>query len=510
MTATRTVRRIAVGVGAVAVALLGPTPVPAAADEGCERVGLKEAVARGYEVVLVHNVSYEYGDSTSLDVERAGDPSIPDRFLVAGVDQHCRFDIGAHSLGAIAVELSDGQWRKVIGSQIGLDEALRHLEGPPSTRSHQPPVAVAVGDFAGARMGTLDRTGRVVAWDRRPGFGLAVAVCPGGERVASVGGATKDSLDISVHDVRTLAVERTVDVPGRGGELLAMACRDAAGDRVDFLVKKSRRGTQPGRLVTVRGGAVQVRQIPGLGYAATPTTDGFLVATESPEPPAIARLDADGGQQVLFRYEGETTTNTYAPEYRFGPEDLKLSRDGRTLAVVEYENGGGYVYLSLHDSRSGQRLFRKSSVFPGDIEWTRSGRLAFRSILEDRDRPILVFDESLRGSLTRTTPHGDFFAAIGNDMVAYGSSPMIVYPADGSRARTVAEPRLAGTVQLVELPGLGNLTFAPAPDPVLTTILFRPSTDDGARTLLQFAFYAAFVGLGLAAARNHLAGVPPV
>ncbi len=482
---------------------------PPARACSCDQVRLGEAVAAGNPIAIVRRLDPPNQLSYVVQVERATATGLPARIEIEEKDL-CVFDLPVHGIGALALERRGASWRMVHCSSIEVADGLQHVTGAPATSGTGPPVVLAVGGFAGARLAGLDRTGDVVAWDRRPGFGLAVAPCPGGERVAAIGFTTENHMELSVHDARTLDVVRTVALPAVGTQDVALACRDEAGNRVDLVAARgTAEGEAPGQWVSIRGTDTTARDLPGLGGTAA-TADGFVVTVVSKAPPVLVRLDAVGDQKVLHRFSDEPG-QAGRSEFRVRPGSVAVSRDGRTIAVVESDNDTGFQSLLAIDSRSGELIRRQDLFSGGSLAWTRSGRLIFSQGGAPSERRVIELNADLRPVAHRSTVGaGGHLAAIGDDVVTYGVGRLAVHPALGrGQAREASELRLVGARQVIDLPALGDQAFLLSPDQVSVPDPARPvaapvrrSTDGLTTTVgIGVVLVGAAAVLGTATAR---------
>jgi hypothetical protein len=453
----------------------------------CDVAKIDEAVERGWAAAVVTNPAAERDQREPYVVEAAYGADLPARIPPAP-DPSCG---GPAPLpGGVEATLVErkGGWRPLLCGYVDFGETVLRALGEARAVDGGRPVAVVAGTFGGSRLVALDRQGNTIAWDRQDGTGLMSAACPGGSIVASVGrtGGTYDSergaVRLSVHDAMTLDLRRAVplDLPV-GNVVTAMRCADSRGSRVEVLVRDYNAGGRF-RSLTVTGRKVTTAKLGRLdAVAATP--DGFVLVDRG-----LTRLSADGTRTQIVR---DVTTQ---------PDQLAVSRDGRTIAVHGSIGDHDSVVGTL-DARSGKVLgeWRPAGDVSG-LAFSGSGRLLVRSG-RTAETEVRSFDRAMRPLGKVEAGPGRLFTAVGESGVTYQTA-RISAARVGQERLVLQELRLAGAEHVVALSDVGfgpGRAGAPAEEDALDA---RVLVDDGdASVSVDLPLLGAITaGVGLAAA----------
>lgn len=339
------------------------------------------------------------------------------------------------------------------GADLGV--ALDRIQGGAPTPGEGRAVAVAAGRFGAGRLASLDRSGRVIAYDGRPGWGPELAACPGGGVVAaagrSEGGDGVTRMELTVRDATTLEVLREQVLPAPGSDVLALRCADRDGARVDLLVHDREDYRATTRLLVARTGVTREVDVGSLGSPVA-VSDGFVGVTGRFEgsgddaravAPTVVHVGLDGARAPVGLASGLT-----------GVSSLAVSPDGRTVAVAGSDDTRPVV-VTL-DARTGRRLGARE-VSAGQLAWTSANQLLVPKYeYRKPPMPVLVFDRALRKVGERAGSGGYLFAAVGTGTVSFGGTRMVATPASGP-PRVLDDYRLADATEIV---GLAGASFA--------------------------------------------------
>jgi hypothetical protein len=334
------------------------------------------------------------------------DPGDPDSFhpvtLVFRVDEALKGPLGATvevttsassaSCGidgeigrqaAVVLRRQGGAWTAGLCDQ--LDPAmLRAAARPlPSPNGLGPPAFVVGGRFGDVTTIALDGRLRTLAYGRGEGTVRALAVCPGGRRVAEAawrpGGAT-----LRVRKAAGLGIVRRwrIALPLQPA---AVRCADPLGRRVD-LFATSLDSPARARLLTASGDGVRTLWSGTALYASFAAGVAYLSAGS--QATALVRLDLDTGQAAriasLPPYTGALVPNQAGTR-------LAAVASGARFAATPAPSRLVAVDLSR---RPTARSVSLRSSLAGDVLWLRDGRLLLMPH-GDNNGPRL-FDRSLR------------------------------------------------------------------------------------------------------------------
>lgn len=467
----------AAALGCAAVSVLFAVPAQACS---CVQGSAQEAVDRGGTVVIVTRT-----DDTPNDGRGRGGPPVG-TFRVKDfigpeppAELHGPLDTGASCApyvapGALAALSAgrgkDGEWTVGgCGSGYPIGPALQLAEGDPDSGEGGPAVAYAAGDFGTGRLAALDQDGRVVAWDRTPGRGTAVAVCPGSETLAAVGeaplrrkpGAKADFTrlepgpnEVTIHDAADLDLQRTITLGTASGEdVVALRCLDPAGELVDLVARYHGEREYDSRLVRVRDG--KVTSVPlGAVSDAQAIADGFMVRDEGRDRTSFSRLGSDGRQTPVAQVDA-------------GIEAWQVSPDGRTIAAYSYLGKKLRNTIVTLDVASGERLGKSPDRdYVTGLAWTASGELLARESKTYRQHPnrVFAFDRSLaeRGEWPAVPSEwAGRFGALGHAAIVYGSGTPLTATLRAGSPLVADSKRLASATHVV--PASDEAEFAVGP-----------------------------------------------
>ncbi len=448
----------AVALAAVAGSILWAVPAEACT---CGIRDIDEALTDGQAVAIVTRTddgSNAGGDPAKLPVgtfrvlDSIG-PKVP-ATLRGSMDTggSCQPTVAPGALAALAFERKESGWFLGSCSEAELGKAVQRAQGDPVTATGGPAVAYAAGAYDSSRLVALNRTGATVAWDRTPGNGQLVAVCPGGDTVVAVGRTPAEDyadrvVELTVHDAATLRVLRTVPL-GDTGPLYraAMKCTDSRADRVQLVVSDYTEG-DAATLLTVRGGKVD-RVYLGQGSMAQAVDEGFmLLGRQSGGPATLTLVRPDGRQNTI----AELPNLNYAERFAVSP-------NGRTAAVFGSSGDERGTVVTV-DADSGKHLgmYTRKKLYASGLAWTASGELLLRESQDYRHpMPVLAFDRTLTEQGTWPSvagPWAGFFTTVGDAVVVYGyGSRPTATPRKGEPV--VAESlRLAAAEHLIAVDG---------------------------------------------------------
>lgn len=436
------------GAAFVAVAASLAVGVEPAAALSCAVPKLDEVLERGNKVAVVTRVGENGGGTDHYRVlAQIGDDLPAELSVSSGVWDP---QVLTGGIAVVVFDREDGRWIHVLCAEhVGLAAVVDRIQGEARAAKGGAPVAYAGGSYGSSRVAALDADGKVVAWDRKAGTTDAVAVCPGGRTVVSVGHARHGydepaPTELTVHDGKTLEPQRTVVLETKKAMWpAALRCADPDGDTVDMLVAPYS-GTRQSRLLTVDGNKVEER---GLGEfagraletsTAVATDEGFLLGFTDGADPALALIDRDGRRERVVDLG------------KFEPSQVALSPDERTVAVY-----GGTTFDDLTvrtvDLASGETL---GELPPGrgfaGMGWTESGSLLIRESASEPAPNLARYDRSLREQDLAVGSNGWKFTTVGEDAVSFGATPLRV---TGFGAEVESdELRLADTEVVVGAP----------------------------------------------------------
>ncbi|MGQ0843220.1 MAG: hypothetical protein ACT4QF_03700 [Sporichthyaceae bacterium] len=484
-------RRIAL---VAAMALAAPVAwlgSPASAFS-CAPVDVERKLASGSVLAVVTRTDTDGGER-AFRVERREGGRLP-----ASVAGHA--ELPYDGVAAVVVERVEGRWIAATCSKTDLGTTLDRFNGAPQATSTEPVAAVLAGRFGGSRLAAIDSRGEVVAWDRRPGEAVNLAVCPGGRTVVAHAYPDPNSADreLTVHDAATLDVRATLDSTAFGrGWVRGLRCTDPDGREVQAIVEDdSPHGTS--RLVTVSQTDSTDRP---LGYDAGDYPvdfDGFLDWTTDRSEPArshLVHVSPDGNAREVAEFAGATSVHRLA----IAPDQSLAAAVLTVPGPHEFDDVPGWGRMApntvvVFDPRSGAELAR---VHPDrhaeSIAWTRDGRLLVRtghvnSAYDYRAGTLEVRDAGLRLLETHPAGTGSGLASLEDRPVTFGQGRLVV--AHGDRLRTVDNPWLAGAWSLAPLDAAPPEAVAP-----ISTAGATPAV---------FAGLAVVVGgLGFARARER-------
>ncbi len=433
--------------GAVGAMLLLAEPAAACS---CKIADIDKIVERGLAAAVVTNTSFTRSDRSPLRVEASYGADLPARIEPPHENACGGPDPLPGFVEAMLVDRKD-TWRPVLCGYVDFGDTILRAAGEPKAVKGGRAVAVAAGTFGGSRLVALDHLGRPVAWDGQDGTGLQSAACPGGKVVASVGRtggtyASDGTAQLTVHDVRTLAVRRSVPIRiNQGDAVEAMRCADPRADRVEVLVRAWNGGERV-RALIVTGKKVTTVKLGKLGVL-TATPDGFVEGSAA----GLDRLAADGTRTAL--------ATGIRPAY----EGLAASADGRTIAVLGTIDDDVTVVRTI-DARSGKVLGDwKPGTHVSGLAFTGSGAVLLRLSSVTPEAELRRFDRTMQPLAKGKAGPGWKFAAVGESGVSYKQAR--VSAARAGKAVLVAdELRLAGAEHVVALSDAGFAAGPIGPD----------------------------------------------
>jgi hypothetical protein len=281
-------------------------------------------------------------------------------------------------VGLFLMLTDEGVWTSGLCSQIEPDELLRAAEPLPEPDGVGPVRLIVGGNFGEARVMSLDRRGRTLAYGAGEGDVYDIDVCPGEQRmVESVSHGDVGSL--VVRDVDTLAIVRKVRVvETRFPSVYLVDCVDAEAERlvaIDDVRGNVRIHVVDGTQVDTvfEGSGRSWGSALGPGYAEVVLrggrfgrvdleTGGFEPIVQLPSHADAARLSPDGRWVAAVRYGGALPGEP--------PSDIVL------IPV----DGGATVSHPLEFWNDG-----------GRVEWQSDGRLLFLPAGEDVER-IAIYE----------------------------------------------------------------------------------------------------------------------
>ncbi|MGQ0843097.1 MAG: YncE family protein [Sporichthyaceae bacterium] len=438
-------RSWAAGAALAAVAgslIVGSSPAEALS---CRVPKLDEILERGYRVAVVTRVGDANGGTDRFRVLAQIGEDLPEKLEVPSSPMGGQ-QVLTDGVAATAFQGGNGRWSEVICAHLDLGEVLARIDGKPKAVEGGTPVAYAAGGYGGSRVVALDATGNTVAWDGKSGTGTAIASCPGGTSVVSVGrrsGPYEENrrLELTVHDSRTLAVKRTVELPAISvPETLALRCANVDATSVDVLF--SDHGPSAGtRFFTVTSDGTVERELGALAspdkfdgsVAVLPT--GYLLASEHGKTAALTLIDFQGRTQRTIELESK-------------PFEVQVSPDGRTAAYYAADLDVRRL-TTLDLAREKVLGTWQAREHVTGFGWTADGDLLVRngSGSGEADPDLIRVDRSLRELDRGVAGPGWKFAVVGDQAVNFDDARMSAGGTDG--ATDLPDLRLAATNAVV-------------------------------------------------------------
>lgn len=270
-------------VGGLVLSALGASPAVGASDEvaqpcGSAGLSLKKEQARGSTLALLSRVDAGGAATPEFRVERSMGEGAPEGGVVRlGCDP--RVPVG-QVLGM--VRRRNGDWLRVEHPDEGVNVG-RVLEaiGFRPALSTEPAVAVVTGYFGDSGLATLDPAGRAVAFGDRPSARpFAIAACPGGRVVVTVGaggpGYPDYDYEFAAYDVEGLRLRRSVAIRPSGIGEAGLRCAHPDGEVAYMWGGGDRNGAS--KLTTFTGSTFRETPIPLADLSgAVAVPGGFLV-----------------------------------------------------------------------------------------------------------------------------------------------------------------------------------------------------------------------------------------
>lgn len=438
---------------AIAAASLTVLAEPAAACS-CAQRDLERSLAAGDTVAIVTRIDDGSTTQALFRVEDSLGPPAPP-VLTGQVNDgvSCQPWVDPQGVAALVFGRIPVPYHLGACAEVDLGTALGRAQGKPATADGGPPVTLVTGSFGGSRLLGIDQDGTVVARDGLAGRSDSVAICPGGDVVLSLGGVQRPrgpygSLELTVHDARTLVARRTVALTKPDTQLLgSLRCADRRGRTAQaFLWDQN---TFDIHVVSIDTAAGKWRRTGAPLHNlsdVTPDRTGFLALEKvSKQPPAVVRISPAGKRSVLATLTGFGYT-----------QGLTLSPDGSLLAVAAFDRRNRGSVLS-YDVRTGRLLGSTTQPnLSSTVGWTDSNRLVVRTWVHTDRRPDttvpLIFDRKMRplGEWAPIDNRGGFFAVLGEDVILFHHRRMSATSQDGS-TRVYDNLRLAAGEQVVPL-----------------------------------------------------------
>ncbi|MGQ0843221.1 MAG: hypothetical protein ACT4QF_03705 [Sporichthyaceae bacterium] len=467
----------------VALALAAPTTwfAPTAQACSCHVSDIEHGLREGWTLALVTRTDLNFygGERETFRIERSVGPD-----LGVGGEVHiesnnvCAFDTLPLQTSPLYLRREGKRILAEGCANFDTGPALDRVLGAPSATSREAPVAVIAGQYGGSRLATVDERGGVVAWDRRPGYVGAVAVCPGGRTLVASAYIPHDPFDlnspfttgesygrseVTVHDAATLRLVRTLALPADLSVGDAMRCLDPEGTSAQVLGGTGYDGRGGSALYTLTERAT--RRVPiaqGL-VGAVADSRGFFAQTAGDGPEASLIRVSAGGQA--------STLHQRFP--RLG--QIVLSPDGRTLAALVAERYGALeeegadaptppgTVVTL-DARTGAVLAWASPTgaqarpspagLPTGLAWTAAGELLVATSGGDEGRSVEVLDRGLRTLGIRPITPGSpgFLASIGDSAALFSRARLTLTGPDRT-PRSVDNLWLVGATYVTPLRG---------------------------------------------------------
>lgn len=336
-----------------------------------------------------------------------------------------------------------GQWHGGSCGTVDPDTLLRAVQPPPAPDGSGPVRLLVADQSDEARIVALDGEGRTLAYGAGDGEVRSIAVCPGSERfvelVAIRGG---EEHRLVVLDLRRFEVVSDVELPGMSPDVMAMSCRDRAGD--DVLIHEARhwQSSTDGRILQVQG-------------------------TEFSEL-YIGPMDPDGGNNAIFDVENNVAYMTRGSHgHEISVIDLASGDELRVITLPIAEDEHGYI-ISLALNPDGTRLAALGYQPSG-------GQAHFRVLVLDVAIDPFEIREHALGTTTQFSTvfwlDDETFIVSGDDPYPDGAP---VYDAALNQVASLPGWSVHAPVKVGEtlygLSGYGMLVAAPLPDGPGTTL----------------------------------------
>jgi hypothetical protein len=290
------------------------------------------------------------------------------------------------------VRETDGAWTSSLCSQVS-PETMREAASPlPAPTSDGPPRIVAGGSFGDTQTMFLDGDGATVGYGPGDRDVTHVSACRGAARVLEIGVTYPDPPVLSVRDVSSFDVVRTVDLPiGRGRRFRSMFvagvhCLDEAGERAVVFAADYGSRRPESVLLAVDGDDFRVLERGSARSATFSAGVAYLREGKSGRRLTRVALD-DGTKSFVTRLSGRILT------------ELAVSPDGRNLTFVSSErsevtreNVRKVVVVKLRDGSVRTRTLGTAGR-PSDVLWLSDDRIVMFASSAPGSR---VFDLDLR------------------------------------------------------------------------------------------------------------------
>lgn len=472
-------------VSALAVFLALPVLAGPAQACACGGPSFEERFAAGGVLAVVTRIDDATTEQAIFDVEEPRPAELPTR--LTGTIDWCRLPVRPGQVTTVIAERKKG-WVVPPCSEMPWHMAWPLLDKPGPTSSAGPAVLLLAGEYGDSGLATLDRFGKVVAWNRRGAKPDMVALCPGGRRAVAFSPG-----ELAVYDLPDLALQRSIRIRStREYEPARLRCNDPDG--IGISMKLGEDGDDRWSQFTVKGATVTKKPLTrDKVYRRAPS---FL-----DEGDRVIEVGA-GDRRLLDGLDvapNKVTTVVEAP-------------DGRWAAAIRYgtsETEPPFLdqQILIFNQKTGAVRGRWSpGTFVNQIKWTAKGDLLavvghHGSYDEFHRGEFLRFDSALR-VLTREPAPGGYLTVTGESAVFWSGQRVSVATEPGKRL-IVDEIRLAATEVVVPLSEAGFVAGEEGPVELVSSLGAPSSTDGGARGVLAIL---ALTAVGAAVLRVRWAG----
>ncbi len=422
-------------------------PNPASAACSCVAPKVDAASAAGRALAVVTRLDDGDGPRANFAVEASYGAEMPPRVSAHvddGVGANCRPWVDPRGgVAAVVFNRELLSWDTEACGTVSQEEVFQQVLGTPQPIAGGPAVAVASGRFGGANLVAVDANGTPVAWGSESDGGGPLAACPSGTVVAALDRAAADGVTpprLTVHLLEDLTLRHAVPLPLTAGERIqSMRCTDRVGDLVELLVTHDQ-GLIPARLMSVREGRIELRDVGELGIAHA-VSNGFL-AVHGFKAPGLARV-VGGVPVVVTENIGMSSVAAMA-----------VSADETTVALWGKPTPKGGAVLRLFDLRTGSLLAtRKEADAVTGLAWMGDELLVRVAGQRRLPAPAMkVLDRALRSMGHVLTPTGHRLSTIAGSVLTFGGARATLSDTSG-RTRALPMVRLAAAEDIVGVPG---------------------------------------------------------
>jgi hypothetical protein len=391
----------------------------------------------------------------------------------------CGFEVPPGAPIGVLLDRGNGRWRSGLCGQIKPAE-LRAAAAPLPTPDGQPPAALVVGGgFGEARLLTLDRQARTLAYGYGAGDTTQLSVCPDGNRILELVGDHPKPSRLALRELPDLRLVWERPLPPQPPSVYADSVRCLGGDGSAYVFAANGGDPRWSPRATLLRVSPTTTTVLYRGTARS-ITFGADVAyiNEGRWGEQIGRIDLGSGQVTRV-----ITGPRYMTRLALRPDGLALATqvwgDDLVRRPGERSRGARPPQAVVIDLKPSPPRVRTTTLGPadqaetgrsvwGNMVWLTADRVGF--FPADHATPrALIFDRSLRqqggieGWAASTT------LLVGDGIVGLGQGTLSVAELPNGPARVLQQFQSSETLALAALPGATQVlpqapaTQAPAP-----------------------------------------------